>query len=70
MLKHIQENVKGIDAVFWTGDNSPHNTWDNSNEEVTHYTKVLTAEIKDSFKGTNIPIYPSTGNHDTWPVNV
>jgi len=31
---------------------------------------LVTQEIKDAFKGTGIPVYPSTGNHDTWPVNM
>jgi hypothetical protein len=31
---------------------------------------LVTNEIKDAFAGReNIPIYPSAGNHDTWPVN-
>jgi len=68
MLEHIV-STHHIDSVFWTGDNSPHNTWSNTNEEVTNYTKLITQELKTAFKGTNVPIYPSTGNHDTWPVN-
>lgn len=68
MLEHIVENHK-IDSIFWTGDNSPHNTWDNTNEEVTMYTQLITSEIKKAFEGVDVPVYPSTGNHDTWPVN-
>ena len=26
------------DVLFWTGDNSAHNVWDNSLEEVIGYT--------------------------------
>ena len=31
---------------------------------------MITQAIKDAFKGLDIPIYPTLGNHDTWPVNV
>jgi len=30
----------------------------------------VTQLIKDSTQGLNIPIYPSLGNHDVWPVDV
>jgi len=30
------------------GDNSAHNVWDNTNEEVTDYVKNITADLKDS----------------------
>lgn len=69
MLAHISAEHT-IDSIFWTGDNSAHNVWSNSNEEVTNYTQLITNEIKSAFAGKNIPVYPATGNHDTWPVNV
>lgn len=69
MLAHITANHE-IDSIFWTGDNSAHNVWSNTNEEVTNYTQVITDEIKAAFAGTDIPVYPCTGNHDTWPVNI
>ena len=68
MLQHIAQN-HDIDSIFWTGDNSAHNVWSNSNEEVIDYTLMITNEIKAAFAGKNIPVYPATGNHDTWPVN-
>jgi len=33
------------------------------------YTQLITSEIKKAFEGVDVPVYPSTGNHDTWPVN-
>jgi len=71
MLEHIVEtHGSEIDGIFWTGDNSPHNTYDNTVEEVVYYTRQITKEIKSAFLNSGIPVYPSTGNHDTWPVNV
>lgn len=68
MLSHIATTHE-VDSVFWTGDNSSHNTWDNSTDEVMDYTALITEEIKAAFD-SRIPVYPTTGNHDTWPVNV
>jgi sphingomyelin phosphodiesterase len=68
MFAHIADTQE-IDSIFWTGDNSAHNVWSNSNQEVTDYTLLITNEIKAAFD-SGIPVYPSTGNHDTWPVNV
>lgn len=36
-----QEQLK-IDFITWVGDNSAHNVWDNTNEEVTDYTVNIT----------------------------
>lgn len=72
MFDYIADNqdTLKVDFLTWTGDNSAHNVWDNSHEEVTEYTKNITQTIKDSLANTNIQIYPIQGNHDTWPVNV
>ena len=58
------------DLIFWTGDNTSHNDWNNSNEEVANATLLITQMIKEALQGQDIPIYPSLGNHDTWPVDV
>ena len=69
MLSHIATTATP-DVVFWTGDNSPHNVWDNTYEEVTNYTDVVTQAIKDAFEGLEIPVYPTLGNHEAWPDNI
>lgn len=48
MLSHIA-TAHDIDAVFWTGDNSAHNTWANTNQEVIDYTLLITNELKAAF---------------------
>mmetsp|Transcript_33587 Transcript_33587/g.24240 ORF Transcript_33587/g.24240 Transcript_33587/m.24240 type:complete len:384 (-) Transcript_33587:78-1229(-) len=55
---------------FWTGDNSAHNVWSNTAEEVTNYTINITESVKEIFGDESIVVYPTQGNHDTWPVNV
>lgn len=58
------------DMFIWTGDNSSHNVWDNTVEEVTQYTIDITNMIKDRFDSTDITVLAIQGNHDTWPVDV
>lgn len=71
MLDHIVANHgEELQSVFWTGDNSPHNVWDNTEDEVSYYSQLITEMVKDAFDGTGIPVYASIGNHDTWPVNI
>ena len=65
-----QDSLK-TDFITWTGDNSAHNVWDNTAEEITSYTKNITAMLKESLgEDSEMPIFPIQGNHDTWPVNV
>lgn len=69
MLEFIRAEITP-DLFFWTGDNSPHNVWSNSDPEITTSTINITLAIMNAFNGTNISVYPIQGNHDTWPVNV
>jgi sphingomyelin phosphodiesterase len=57
------------DFLFWTGDNSPHNVWSNSEEEVIQSTQGITKNLKDAFGTAPVQIFPIQGNHDTWPIN-
>lgn len=41
MFDHIRDVTKP-DALFWTGDNSAHNVWSNTDIEVTNYTLHIT----------------------------
>ena len=47
MMNYIVEEVQP-DIIFWTGDNSSHNTWNNTLEEITHYSELVTNMIKDA----------------------
>lgn len=48
MLGFVRDEIKP-DMLFWTGDNSAHNVWDNTVEEVTEYTIAITEEINKAF---------------------
>ena len=68
LMQFVVEDITP-DAIFWTGDNSSHNIWSNTVEEVTGYTETVTNIIKDAVKDTTIQVMPIHGNHDTWPVD-
>ena len=45
MLAFIKDEIKP-DIFFWTGDNSPHDIWQNDNKEVIDSTVNITLMIK------------------------
>ena len=54
------------DFIIWTGDNSPHDTWEGSQEKVIEATKVLRDMLNEKFN-YEIPIFPVLGNHEVYP---
>jgi len=69
LLDFVVSDEIAPDMIFWTGDNSSHNIWNNTVEEVTGYTEDVTNMIKASIQDTDITMLPIHGNHDTWPVD-
>lgn len=69
MLDFIASDVQP-DMLFWTGDNSAHNVWDNTEVEITKYTIKVSQMLKEHLDTKkNVTILPIQGNHDTWPVD-
>ncbi len=68
MMEYVANEIKP-DLIFWTGDNSSHNIWSNTMDEVINYTTQVTNTIKDAIKDKNITVLPMHGNHDSWPVD-
>ncbi len=66
-LDYIVGEIKP-DIIFWTGDNSAHDTWETTSDEVLKYTFKLTHMLKSAVKDRNIAVVPVLGNHDTWLV--
>jgi len=65
LLDYVTETIKP-DLMFWTGDNTAHNVWDNTADETTIYTITVTNMVKMAFEEKNITVLPIQGNHDTW----
>lgn len=64
------QDVFKTDFITWTGDNSAHDIWSNTKEEVTQYTVNLTQSLKNALgKHSTVDIFPIEGNHDLWPSN-
>lgn len=64
MLDYMKNELKP-DAIFWTGDTIPHNLETLNEKENIQIMKEVTKEVGDRLEG--ISIYPSIGNHDTYP---
>jgi sphingomyelin phosphodiesterase len=65
----LLKDIKRInpDAIIWTGDNTAHDIWQQSQSYNLNFTVILSERLK---KTTNSTIIPSMGNHESWPVNV
>lgn len=73
MFNFIADNQSELktDFITWAGDNSGHNVWDNTNDEVTKYSYTISDMLNKALgPDSKIAMYPAMGNHDTWPVNV
>lgn len=58
------------DFVIWTGDNPPHNVWNQSQPFQLEYITNSSALMSAYFKPGVIPVYPTLGNHGCFPVNI
>ena len=68
MFVYIRDVIKP-DVLFWTGDNSPHVIWKNTEEEVIAASLNISMIIQEVFTSTNMTIFPINGNHDMFPAN-
>eukprot|EP01103_Thecamoeba_quadrilineata_P008650 TRINITY_DN1838_c0_g1_i1.p1 TRINITY_DN1838_c0_g1~~TRINITY_DN1838_c0_g1_i1.p1 ORF type:complete len:540 (-),score=70.89 TRINITY_DN1838_c0_g1_i1:79-1698(-) len=56
-----------IDFIVWTGDNPPHNIWEQSPAQQLNSTQILVEALSQTFG--SLPIYPSIGNHECYPAD-
>ena len=56
-----------LDLILWTGDNTPHDIWKQTQDYNLNYTMLLSEKLKAS---TKTKIIATMGNHESWPVNV
>ena len=68
MLEQIKEKHDGeFDYIMLTGDFPGHDSWRQGREANLGYTKAAVQEILQIFPDT--PVYPSLGNHESFPCN-
>ena len=58
------------DFILWTGDDPPHNVWNQSQAFQLTYITNSTSLMSTYFKPGTIPVYPTLGNHGCFPVNI
>jgi len=67
LFDFVNSDIKP-DAVMWGGDSIPHNLdslqIDNSVQIMKNVTKIVADKLSD------YPIYPTIGNHDTYPQDI
>ena len=49
-----------LDLIIWTGDNTPHDIWKQTQDYNLNYTRILSDMLAFS---TNATIFPTMGNH-------
>ena len=54
------------DFIIWTGDNTEHDAWNSTQDEVYRATETIKNNI-DAVFGNAIPVYPVIGNHEVYP---
>jgi len=67
LLGFIKDEIKPH-AVFWGGDSIPHNVDTLTFQSNVDIMKNATAQVKAGLEG--LKIYPTIGNHDTYPQDV
>lgn len=55
------------DAIIWTGDNTPHDIWQQTQSYNLNFTIMLSEKIRAV---SNATVIAAMGNHESWPVNV
>ena len=57
------------DLIIWTGDNSPHNSKNSTQQDNYDATIIVKNKLDQKFKN-EIPIYPALGNHEKYPADL
>jgi sphingomyelin phosphodiesterase len=58
-----------IDFIMWTGDNPPHNLWNQTHESHMEHIRIVGDALNNTFTPKGVPIYPVLGNHGCYPPN-
>ena len=70
LLKSLMDKIYELkpDFILWTGDNSPHNS-KNSSQEENYEATIIIKDMLDEKFNLSIPIYPALGNHEVFPAD-
>ena len=59
MLNELKN--KSIDAIVWTGDNTAHDIWRQSEQYNSNFTRIISDRIHDVLP--KVVVLPAIGNH-------
>ncbi|KAF2069133.1 hypothetical protein CYY_009549 [Polysphondylium violaceum] len=65
IFEHLATLTDQLDFIVWTGDNPPHNVWEQSQSDQELATRTLSQAIAKTFPNTLV--FPAVGNHETYP---
>eukprot|EP00698_Gefionella_okellyi_P024910 TRINITY_DN8933_c0_g1_i2.p1 TRINITY_DN8933_c0_g1~~TRINITY_DN8933_c0_g1_i2.p1 ORF type:complete len:387 (+),score=48.61 TRINITY_DN8933_c0_g1_i2:162-1322(+) len=68
MLQFIKKMPDHIDFVLWSGDNPPHDMWQETPQTQLNSSLSVTNIMKLYFDST--PVFPCFGNHEGYPANL
>jgi len=70
LLNYIHDEIKP-DVALWGGDSIPHNIDSLNFDTNVEIMKNVTAAVKEGLGGNkDFRIYPTIGNHDTYPQDI
>eukprot|EP01104_Vermistella_antarctica_P004959 TRINITY_DN15366_c0_g1_i1.p1 TRINITY_DN15366_c0_g1~~TRINITY_DN15366_c0_g1_i1.p1 ORF type:complete len:574 (-),score=87.52 TRINITY_DN15366_c0_g1_i1:107-1828(-) len=66
-FQSIATRYTDLDFVIWTGDNPPHDVWNDTVTEQQEATDVTAAIVTKYLPG--VPVFPALGNHEFFPTD-
>ena len=67
-FKYLKSMEEQPEMIFWTGDSTPHDIWNQSISKNAEYSIKVSEFLQDHLP--NVPVFPTPGNHEFFPVNV
>ena len=56
-----------LDFIIWTGDNTPHDIWRQTQSYNLNFTTIISNKLRNHTKAI---VVAAMGNHESFPVNV
>lgn len=56
-----------LDFIIWTGDNTPHDIWRQTQSYNLNFTTIISNKLRNHTKAI---VIAAMGNHESFPVNV
>lgn len=70
MLQFIAYELPAMDLILWTGDNPPHDMWEESRETQLTASTQVNDMLAMYFARSRGSLFPSLGNHEGYPANL